>query len=48
MTTCANINLQDGASPIIEQLIYFHYHALIIIIIILTMLFPTQTGNSIE
>lgn len=35
MTTWANINLQDRASPIIEQLIYFHDHALIIIIIIL-------------
>jgi len=37
MTTWANINLQDRASPIIEQLIYFHDHALIIIIIILTV-----------
>lgn len=35
MTTWANINLQDRASPIIEQLIYFHDHAIIIIIIIL-------------
>lgn len=37
MTTWANINLQDSASPIIEQLIYFHDHTLIIIIIILTI-----------
>lgn len=37
MTTWANINLQDRASPIIEQLIYFHDHALIIIIIILAV-----------
>ena len=29
------INLQDKASPIVEQLIYFHDHALIIIVIIL-------------
>lgn len=35
MTTWANINLQDRASPIIEQLIYFHDHTLIIITIIL-------------
>lgn len=37
MTTWANINLQDRASPIIEQLIYFHDHTLIIIIIILAI-----------
>ncbi len=37
MTTWANINLQDRASPIIEQLIYFHDHALIIILIILSI-----------
>jgi cytochrome c oxidase subunit 2 len=35
MATWANINLQDRASPIMEQLIYFHDHALIIILIIL-------------
>nr|WGO57797.1 cytochrome c oxidase subunit II [Sigmella schenklingi biguttata] len=37
MTTWANMNLQDSASPIMEQLIYFHDHALMIIIMILTM-----------
>jgi cytochrome c oxidase subunit 2 len=37
MTTWANINLQDRASPIIEQLISFHDHTLIIILIILTV-----------
>lgn len=37
MRTWANINLQDRASPIIEQLIYFHDHTLIIILIILTI-----------
>nr|YP_010621008.1 cytochrome c oxidase subunit II [Periplaneta japonica]WAX39391.1 cytochrome c oxidase subunit II [Periplaneta japonica] len=35
MTTWANLNLQDSASPIMEQLIYFHDHALMIIIMIL-------------
>nr|YP_010946728.1 cytochrome c oxidase subunit II [Panesthia strelkovi]WGO57459.1 cytochrome c oxidase subunit II [Panesthia strelkovi] len=37
MTTWANMNLQDSASPIMEQLIYFHDHALMIIIMILTV-----------
>jgi cytochrome c oxidase subunit 2 len=37
MATWANINLQDGASPIMEQLIFFHDHTLIIILIILTV-----------
>lgn len=36
MTTWLNIRLQDGASPIIEQLIFFHDHTLIIILIIIT------------
>nr|WGO57940.1 cytochrome c oxidase subunit II [Hemithyrsocera longiseta] len=35
MTTWANVNLQDSASPIMEQLIYFHDHALMIILMIL-------------
>nr|AIS86043.1 cytochrome oxidase subunit II [Duchailluia sp. MD-2014] len=35
MTTWANMNLQDSASPIMEQLIYFHDHALMIITMIL-------------
>nr|YP_010621021.1 cytochrome c oxidase subunit II [Hebardina formosana]WAX39404.1 cytochrome c oxidase subunit II [Hebardina formosana] len=35
MTTWANMNLQDSASPIMEQLIHFHDHALMIIIMIL-------------
>nr|ABM53853.1 cytochrome oxidase subunit II [Pseudomops sp. 1 DJGI-2006] len=35
MTTWASMNLQDSASPIMEQLIYFHDHALMIIIMIL-------------
>jgi cytochrome c oxidase subunit 2 len=37
MATWANINLQDRASPIIEQLIFFHDHTLMIILIILTV-----------
>jgi cytochrome c oxidase subunit 2 len=37
MTTWANINLQDSASPIIEQLISFHDHTLIIILIIISV-----------
>nr|UBN08916.1 cytochrome c oxidase subunit 2 [Panesthia sloanei] len=35
MTSWANMNLQDSASPIMEQLIYFHDHTLMIIIMIL-------------
>nr|YP_010946637.1 cytochrome c oxidase subunit II [Margattea cuspidata]WGO57355.1 cytochrome c oxidase subunit II [Margattea cuspidata] len=35
MTTWSNINLQDSASPIMEQLIFFHDHTLMIIIMIL-------------
>nr|YP_010947027.1 cytochrome c oxidase subunit II [Eupolyphaga hanae]WGO57823.1 cytochrome c oxidase subunit II [Eupolyphaga hanae] len=37
MTTWANMNLQDSASPIMEQLIYFHDHALMIMLMILSM-----------
>nr|URX53540.1 cytochrome c oxidase subunit II [Longicaputermes sinaicus] len=37
MTTWANMNLQDSASPIMEQLISFHDHALMIILMILTV-----------
>nr|URH16829.1 cytochrome c oxidase subunit II [Glyptotermes pubescens] len=36
MTTWANMNLQDSASPIMEQLISFHDHTLMIILMILT------------
>nr|YP_010620904.1 cytochrome c oxidase subunit II [Anaplecta omei]WAX39196.1 cytochrome c oxidase subunit II [Anaplecta omei] len=35
MTTWSNMNLQDSASPIMEQLIYFHDHALMIVVMIL-------------
>lgn len=34
MTTWLNLNLQDRASPLIEQLIFFHDHALLILVII--------------
>nr|AAM76878.1 cytochrome oxidase subunit II [Paratemnopteryx howarthi] len=37
MTTWANVNLQDSASSIMEQLIYFHDHALVIISMIMTV-----------
>nr|YP_010946624.1 cytochrome c oxidase subunit II [Margattea nimbata]WGO57342.1 cytochrome c oxidase subunit II [Margattea nimbata] len=37
MTTWSNINLQDSASPIMEQLIFFHDHTMMIIIMILTV-----------
>nr|AIS86055.1 cytochrome oxidase subunit II [Tivia sp. 1 DJGI-2006] len=35
MTTWANINLQESASPIMEQLIQFHDHTLMIMLMIL-------------
>nr|AIS86040.1 cytochrome oxidase subunit II [Anaplecta lateralis] len=35
MSTWSNVNLQDSASPIMEQLIYFHDHAMMIIVMIL-------------
>nr|YP_009229015.1 cytochrome c oxidase subunit II [Blaptica dubia]ALS20318.1 cytochrome c oxidase subunit II [Blaptica dubia]AMW91029.1 cytochrome c oxidase subunit 2 [Blaptica dubia] len=52
MTTWANMNLQDSASPIMEQLIYFHDHALMIIVMILTvvtyMMIMLTTNNFIN
>jgi cytochrome c oxidase subunit 2 len=41
MATWLNLTLQDRASPVMEQLIYFHDHALIIILIIITTVFYT-------
>nr|WGO57472.1 cytochrome c oxidase subunit II [Perisphaerus sp. 3 ZQW-2023b] len=38
MTTWADMNLQDSASPIMEQLIYFHDYALMIIMMILMVI----------
>lgn len=37
MATWSNLNLQDAASPLIEQLIFFHDHTLIILTIITTL-----------
>lgn len=37
MATWANLSLQDRASPMIEQLTFFHDHALLILIIITTL-----------
>nr|URX53644.1 cytochrome c oxidase subunit II [Kalotermitidae sp. 4 AB-2022a] len=37
MTTWANMNLQDSASPVMEQLISFHDHTLMIITMIITV-----------
>lgn len=34
MSTWANLGLQNSASPLIEQLIFFHDHALLILVII--------------
>lgn len=34
MATWSNLNLQDRASPLIEQLIFFHDHTLLILVII--------------
>nr|YP_009351302.1 cytochrome c oxidase subunit II [Rubeotermes jheringi]AQP29212.1 cytochrome c oxidase subunit 2 [Rubeotermes jheringi] len=39
MTTWLNLTLQDSASPIMEQLIYFHDHALMIMLMIITTVF---------
>ena len=41
MTTWWNLTLQDRASPVIEQLIFFHDHELMIILIITTAVFYT-------
>nr|AFV07503.1 cytochrome oxidase subunit II [Nycterophilia natali] len=37
MTTWMNINTQDSASPLMEQLIFFHDHSLMILIMITTL-----------
>nr|QTF74322.1 cytochrome c oxidase subunit II [Sphecapatoclea sp.] len=34
MSTWANMNLQDSSSPLMEQLIFFHDHALLILVFI--------------
>nr|QXI86606.1 cytochrome c oxidase subunit 2 [Allognathotermes hypogeus]QXT44182.1 cytochrome c oxidase subunit 2 [Allognathotermes hypogeus] len=42
MTTWLNLTLQDSASPIMEQLIFFHDHALMIMLMIITVVFYTM------
>nr|QXT44650.1 cytochrome c oxidase subunit 2 [Grigiotermes hageni] len=42
MTTWLNLTLQDSSSPIMEQLIYFHDHALMIMLMIITTVFYTM------
>nr|QZK21950.1 cytochrome c oxidase subunit II [Amitermes sp. QLD_096] len=43
MTTWLNLTLQDSASPVMEQLIFFHDHALMIMLMIITTVFYTMT-----
>nr|URX54476.1 cytochrome c oxidase subunit II [Neotermes sp. 8 AB-2022a] len=42
MTTWANMNLQDSASPVMEQLISFHDHTLMIITMIIAVVAYTM------
>nr|APU93537.1 cytochrome c oxidase subunit 2 [Sphaerotermes sp. A TB-2017] len=42
MTTWLNLSLQDSASPIMEQLIFFHDHALMIMLMIITTVMYTM------
>nr|AIY61648.1 cytochrome c oxidase subunit 2 [Embiratermes neotenicus]URH16660.1 cytochrome c oxidase subunit II [Embiratermes neotenicus] len=42
MTTWLNLTLQDSASPVMEQLIFFHDHALMIMLMIITAVFYTM------
>nr|WMY24043.1 cytochrome c oxidase subunit II [Capritermes capricornis] len=44
MTTWLNMTLQDSASPVMEQLIYFHDHALMIMLMIITAVFYTMVS----
>nr|YP_009504360.1 cytochrome c oxidase subunit II [Graphomya rufitibia]AWX64107.1 cytochrome c oxidase subunit II [Graphomya rufitibia] len=37
MSTWANLGLQDSASPLMEQLIFFHDHSLMILVMITTL-----------
>nr|YP_009351601.1 cytochrome c oxidase subunit II [Hirtitermes hirtiventris]AQP30051.1 cytochrome c oxidase subunit 2 [Hirtitermes hirtiventris] len=39
MATWLNLTLQDSASPVMEQLIFFHDHALMIMLMIITAVF---------
>nr|AQP27990.1 cytochrome c oxidase subunit 2 [Pericapritermes sp. G TB-2017] len=42
MATWLTLTLQDSASPVMEQLIYFHDHALMIMLMIITAVFYTM------
>nr|YP_009115113.1 cytochrome c oxidase subunit II [Neocapritermes taracua]AIZ68299.1 cytochrome c oxidase subunit 2 [Neocapritermes taracua]AQP28094.1 cytochrome c oxidase subunit 2 [Neocapritermes taracua] len=42
MATWLNLTLQDSASPVMEQLIFFHDHALMIMLMIITTVFYTM------
>uniref|UniRef100_A0A1S5VNN3 Cytochrome c oxidase subunit 2 n=2 Tax=Furculitermes TaxID=377793 RepID=A0A1S5VNN3_9NEOP len=44
MATWLNLTLQDSASPVMEQLIYFHDHALMIMLMIITAVFYTMVS----
>nr|AQP29301.1 cytochrome c oxidase subunit 2 [Amitermes sp. A TB-2017] len=44
MTTWLNLTLQDSASPVMEQLIFFHDHALMIMLMIITTVFYTMVS----
>nr|YP_009351549.1 cytochrome c oxidase subunit II [Odontotermes longignathus]AQP29862.1 cytochrome c oxidase subunit 2 [Odontotermes longignathus]UCU06538.1 cytochrome c oxidase subunit II [Odontotermes longignathus]UCU06539.1 cytochrome c oxidase subunit II [Odontotermes longignathus] len=44
MATWLNLSLQDSASPIMEQLIFFHDHALMIMLMIITTVMYTMTS----
>nr|WNH36477.1 cytochrome c oxidase subunit II [Nasutitermes nigritus] len=42
MATWLSLTLQDSASPVMEQLIFFHDHALMIMLMIITAVFYTM------
>nr|WNL54009.1 cytochrome c oxidase subunit II [Microcerotermes aff. sikorae]WNL54123.1 cytochrome c oxidase subunit II [Microcerotermes aff. sikorae]WNL54136.1 cytochrome c oxidase subunit II [Microcerotermes aff. sikorae] len=44
MTTWLNMTLQDSASPVMEQLIFFHDHALMIMLMIITAVLYTMVS----
>lgn len=44
IATWAQISLQDAASPIMEELIYFHDHTLVILALIITVVFYALTS----
>nr|AIS86038.1 cytochrome oxidase subunit II [Anaplecta bivittata] len=48
MSTWSNMNMQDSSSPIMEQLIYFHDHALMIILMILIIVTYMMTSISLN